>query len=406
MGSLLEELDDLNTEGDLATDEDSETVEDLEDTNIDLEDLDLNEHEDSHSSECLYGYCYSYDEFSGQATIDCCDPSSDGLADADIHEADQDLIDLGLLDDDVDERSYEEKMVDCMEKCTRSSRGFFSDLHYNHCHHHCEKKCNGNHPHHPKEPKPDHPHHPKEPKSSYEDKMVDCMEKCTRSSHGFFSDLHFDHCVHHCEKKCNGNHPHHPKDPKPDHPHHPKDKCINCMERCHVTARSFLGNLWYEHCHHHCEKKCEEDDPVDPYKPDHSNHPEEYSHEHNGPKDRSCLGNCIDICDEDSSLGRMSQGFKLKILKKKKLSKAKILKAKVLKKKLLKKALLKKLLKKKLLKKLLLKKVLKKKLLKKKLLKKKLLKKLLKKKLLKKKLLKKPLLKKKKPLVVLGSALG
>jgi len=444
--SVLEELDDLNTEAGLATDEDFESVEDFEDTNIDLEDLDLDEHEDAHSSECLYGYCYSYDEFSGEATIDCCDPSSDGLADADIHEADQDLIDLGLLDDDVDERSYEEKMVDCMEKCTRSSRGFFSDLHYNHCHHHCEKKCNGNHPHHPKdpkpdhphypkEPKPDHPHHPKEPKSSYEDKMVDCMEKCTRSSRGFFSDLHFDHCVHHCEKKCNGNHPHHPKDPKPDHPHHPKDKCINCMERCHVTARSFLGNLWYEHCHHHCEKKCEEDDPVDPYKPDHSYHPEEYSHEHNGPKHRSCLGNCIDICDEDSSLGRMSQGFKLKILKKKKLSKAKILKAKVLKKKLLKKALLKKLLKKKLLKKallkklikkkllkkVLLKKVLKKKLLKKKLLKKKLLKKLLKKKLLKKKLLKKkllkkkllkkkllkkPLLKKKKPLVVLGSALG
>merc|ERR1712141_790535 len=167
-------------------------------------------------------------------------------------------------------------------------------------------------------------------------------EKCTRSSRGFFSDLHFDHCLHHCEKKCNGNHPHHPKEPKPDHPHHPKDKCINCMERCHVTARSFLGNLWYEHCHHHCEKKCEEDDPVDPYKLDHSHHPEEYSHEHNGPKHRSCLGNCIDICDEDSSLGRMSQGFKLKILKKKKLSKAKILKAKVLKKKLLKKKLLKK----------------------------------------------------------------
>merc|ERR1711988_1955054 len=113
---------------------------------------------------------------------------------------------------------------------------------------------------------------------------------------------------------------------------------------------------------------CEEDDPVDPYKPDHSYHPEEYSHEDNGPKHRSCLGNCIDICDEDSSLGRMSQGFKLKIL--------------------------------------ILKKVLKKKLLKKKLLKKKLLKKLLKKKLLKKKKLKKPLLKKKKPLVVLGSALG
>jgi len=370
--SVLEELGDLDTEGDLATDEDSESVEDLEDTNIDLEDLELDEDEVEDSSECLYGYCYSYDEFSGQATIDCCDPFSDELADADIHAADQDLIDLGLLDDD--ERSYEDKMVDCMEKCTRSSRGFFSDL-------------------------------------------------------------HFDHCVHHCEKKCNGNHPHHPKDPKPDHPHHPKDKCINCMERCHVTARSFLGNLWYEHCHHHCEKKCEEDDPVDPYKPDHSYHPEEYSHEHNGPKHRSCLGNCIDICDEDSSLGRMSQGFKLKILKKKKLSKAKILKAKVLKKKLLKKALLKKLLKKKLLKKallkklikkkllkkVLLKKVLKKKLLKKKLLKKKLLKKLLKKKLLKKKLLKKkllkkkllkkkllkkPLLKKKKPLVVLGSALG
>ena len=37
---------------------------------------------------------------------------------------------------------------------------------------------------------------------------------------------------------------------------------------------------------------------MDPYKPDHSYHPEEYSHEHNGPKDRSCLGNCIDICDE------------------------------------------------------------------------------------------------------------
>merc|ERR1711953_1620251 len=338
--SVLEELDDLNTEAGLATDEDFESVEDFEDTNIDLEDLDLDENEDAHSSECLYGYCYSYDEFSGEATIDCCDPSSDGLADADIHEADQDLIDLGLLDDDVDERSYEEKMVDCMEKCTRSSRGFFSDLHY-------------------------------------------------------------DHCVHHCEKKCNGNHPHHPKEPKPDHPHHPKDKCIDCMERCHVTARSFWGNLWYEHCHHHCEKKCEEDDPVDPYKPDHSYHPEEYSHEHNGPKHRSCLGNCIDICDEDSSLGRMSQGFKLKILKKKKLSKAKILKAKVLKKKLLKKALLKKLIKKKLLKKVLLKKVLKKRLLKKKL-----LKKVLKKKLLKKKLLKKPLLKKKKPLVVFGSALG
>merc|ERR1712141_109892 len=175
-----------------------------------------------------------------------------------------------------------------------------------------------------------------------------------------------------------GDHPHHPKEPKSSN----EDKMVNCMERCHVTARSFLGNLWYEHCHHHCEKKCEEDDPVDPYKPDHSYHPEEYSHEHNGPKDRSCLGNCIDICDEDSSLGRMSQGFKLKRLKKKKLSKAKILKAKVLKKKLLKKALLKKLLKKALLKKLLLKKVLKKKLLKKKLLKKKLLKKLLKKKLL------------------------
>merc|ERR1711878_103561 len=107
--------------------------------------------------------------------------------------------------------------------------------------------------------------------------------------------------------------------------------------------------------------------PVDPYKPDHSYHPEEYSHEDNGPKHRSCLGNCIDICDEDSSLGRMSQGFKLKILNKKKL-----------------------------LKKVLLKKVLKKKLLKKKLLKKKLL----------KKILKKKLLKKKKPLVVLGSALG
>merc|ERR1739844_739117 len=103
-------------------------------------------------------------------------------------------------------------------------------------------------------------------------------------------------------------------------------------------------------------------------KPDHSYHPEEYSHEHNGPKHRSCLVNCIDSCDEDSSLGRMSQGFKLKKLKKKKL-----LKAKVLKKKLLKKVLLKKLLKKK---------------------------------LLKKKLLKKPLLKKKKPLIVLGSALG
>lgn len=37
---------------------------------------------------------------------------------------------------------------------------------------------------------------------------------------------------------------------------------------------------------------------MDPYKPDHSYHPEEYSHEHNGPKHRSCLGNCIDICDE------------------------------------------------------------------------------------------------------------
>ena len=89
----------------------------------------------------MYGYCYSYDEFSGQATIDCCDPFSDELADADIHAADQDLIDLGLLDDD--ERSYEDKMVDCMDKCTRSSRGFFSDLHYDHCVHHCEKKCNG-----------------------------------------------------------------------------------------------------------------------------------------------------------------------------------------------------------------------------------------------------------------------
>merc|ERR1712113_772704 len=159
------------------------------------------------------------------------------------------------------------------------------------------------------------------PKSSYEDKMVDCMEKCTRSSHGLvFSHLHFDHCVHHCEKKCNKpTYPHHPVDPyKPTYPHH----------------------------------------SVDPYKPDHSYHPEEYSHEHNGPKHRSCLGNCIDICDEDSSLGRMSQGFKLKALKKKKL-----LKAKVLKKKLLKKVLLKKLLKKKLLKKALLKKLIKKKLL-------------------------------------------
>merc|ERR1712113_1162268 len=175
------------------------------------------------------------------------------------------------------------------------------------------------------------------PKSSYEDKMVDCMEKCTRSSHGLvFSHLHFDHCVHHCEKKCNKpTYPHHPVDPyKPSYPHH----------------------------------------PVDPYKPDHSYHPEEYSHEHNGPKHRSCLGNCIDICDEDSSLGRMSQGFKLKALKKKKL-----LKAKVLKKKLLKKVLLKKLLKKKLLKKALLKKLIKKKLLKKVLLKKVLKKKLLKK---------------------------
>merc|ERR1712018_412790 len=211
-----------------------------------------------------------------------------------------------------------------MDKCTRSwiVRGFFSDLHYNHCHHHCEKKCNGNHPHHPKElkpdhphhpkePKPDHPHHPKEPKSSYEDKMVDCMEKCTRSSHGlFFSHLHFDHCVHHCEKKCNKpTYPHHPMDPyKPTHPHH----------------------------------------PVDPYKPDHSYHPEEYSHHHDGPKHRSCLGNCIDICDEDSSLGRMSQGFKLKKLKKKKLFKKALLK-KLIKKKLLKKVLLKKVLKKKLL---------------------------------------------------------
>merc|ERR1712184_169005 len=154
--SILEGLGDLDTEGDLATDEDSESVEDLEDTNIDLEDLELDEDEVEDSSECLYGYCYSYDEFSGQATIDCCDPFSDELADADIHAADQDLIDLGLLDDD--ERSYEDKMVDCMEKCTRSSRGFFSDLHFDHCVHHCEKKCNGNHPHHPKEPKPDHPH--------------------------------------------------------------------------------------------------------------------------------------------------------------------------------------------------------------------------------------------------------
>merc|ERR1711881_692247 len=69
-------LDDLDTEGDLATDEDSESVEDLEDTNIDLEDLELDEDEVVDSSECLYGYCYSYDEFSGQATIYCCDPSS------------------------------------------------------------------------------------------------------------------------------------------------------------------------------------------------------------------------------------------------------------------------------------------------------------------------------------------
>ena len=69
----------------------------------------------------------------------------DGLADADIHNADQDLIDLELLDDDDERSGYEEKMVDCMDKCTRSwiVRGFFSDLHYNHCHHHCEKKCNG-----------------------------------------------------------------------------------------------------------------------------------------------------------------------------------------------------------------------------------------------------------------------
>merc|ERR1719367_1825447 len=225
-------------------------------------------------------------------------------------------------------------MVDCMEKCTRSSNGLFlSHLHFDHCVHHCEKKCNGNHPHHPKEPKPDHPHYPKEPKSSYEDKMVDCMEKCTRSSHGlFFSHLHFDHCVHHCEKKCN----------KPTYPHH----------------------------------------PMDPYKPTYPYHPEAYSHHHNGPKHRSCLANCIDICDEDSSLGRMSQGFKLK-----KLKKVKLLKAKVLKKKLLKKVLLKKVLKKKLLKKKLLKKKLLKKLLKKVLLKKVLKKKLLKKKLLKKKLL-------------------
>ena len=41
--SVLEELDDLNTEAGLATDEDFESVEDLEDTNIDLEDLDLDE---------------------------------------------------------------------------------------------------------------------------------------------------------------------------------------------------------------------------------------------------------------------------------------------------------------------------------------------------------------------------
>merc|ERR1712001_792145 len=147
------------------------------------------------------------------------------------------------------------------------------------------------------------------------------------------------------------------------------------MEKCTRSSRGFFSDLHFDHCVHHCEKKCEENDPVDPYKPVHSYHPEEYSHEHNGPKDRSCLGNCIDICDEDSSLGRMSQGFKLKILKKKKLSKAKVLKKKLLKKALLKKLLKKKLLKKKLLKKKLLKKLLKKKLLKKKLLKKKLLKK-------------------------------
>ena len=41
--SVLEELDDLNTEAGLATDEDFESVEDFEDTNIDLEDLDLDE---------------------------------------------------------------------------------------------------------------------------------------------------------------------------------------------------------------------------------------------------------------------------------------------------------------------------------------------------------------------------
>merc|ERR1711863_38842 len=51
--SVLEELDDLNTEGGLATDEDFESVEDFEDTNIDLEDLDLDEDEVEDSSECL-----------------------------------------------------------------------------------------------------------------------------------------------------------------------------------------------------------------------------------------------------------------------------------------------------------------------------------------------------------------
>ena len=54
--------------------------------------------------------------------------------------------------------------------------------------------------------------------------------------------------------------------------------------------------------------------PVDPYKPDHSYHPEEYSHEHNGPKHRSCLGNCIDICDEVTrnsifTLGKFKRSF-------------------------------------------------------------------------------------------------
>merc|ERR1712045_588795 len=182
-----------------------------------------------------------------------------------------------------------------MEKCTRSSHGFFSDLHYDHCVHHCEKKCNGNHPHHPSDPKPDHPHHPKEPKSSYEDKMVDCMEKCTRSSRGFFSDLLYDHCLHHCEKKCNGNHPHHPKDPKPDHPHHPKepkpdhphhpkepkssyeDKMVDCMEKCTRSSRGFFSDLHYDHCHHHCEKKCNGNHPHHPKdpKPDHPHHPKD-----------------------------------------------------------------------------------------------------------------------------------